>query len=78
MNRYRNPVFANDKRRVVYIVTHHRPPYETLSSVHDLVCMAASFGGFRNRKNEGFPCTEVSWIRLARCHDFVIAMRGHQ
>lgn len=78
MNRYRDPVFADDKRRVVYIVTHRRPPSETTSSVHDLVCMAASFGGFLNRKNGGFPCAEVSWIRFARCHDFVIAMRGHQ
>jgi len=71
-------VFAEEEWHTVYIVTHRQPPPATPPPLNDMVRMVASFGGFLNRKGDGFPGAETLWIGLTRCHDFVIAMQAQR
>lgn len=71
-------VFAEEEWHAVYIVTHRQPPPDTPPSLNEMVRMVASFGGFLNRKGDGFPGAETLWIGLTRCHDFVIAMQAQR
>jgi hypothetical protein len=36
-----------------------------------MIRMVAAFGGFLNRKGDGFPGPQTIWIGLQRAHDFV-------
>ena len=69
-----NVVFAEEEWRAVYIVTKRQPPPETPPSLDAMVRMVASFGGFLNRKGDGFPGPQSLWIGLQRTRDFVLAM----
>lgn len=71
-------VFAEEEWHAVYIVTHRQAPPETAPSLNERVRRVASFGGFLNRKGDGFPGAETLWIGLMRCHDFVIAMQAQR
>jgi len=71
-------VFAKEEWHAAYIVTHRQPPPETAPSLNEMIRMVAGFGGFLNRKGDGFPGAETLWIGLTRCHDFVIAMQAQR
>jgi hypothetical protein len=43
-----------------------------------MVCMVASFGGFLNRKADGFPGPKTLWIGLQRVPDFVVALEAQR
>ena len=43
-------------------------------SLDQMVRMVAGFGGFLNRKGDGFPGPQTIWIGLQRGRDFVLAI----
>jgi hypothetical protein len=67
-------VFAEEEWRAVYIVAKRQPPPEIPPTLDAMVRMVASFGGFLNRKGDGFPGPQTLWIGLQRTRDFVLAM----
>jgi hypothetical protein len=67
-------VFADEKWRAVDIVAKRQPPPDTPPSLDEMVRLVASFGGFLNRKGDGFPGPQSLWIGLQRTRDFVLAM----
>ncbi len=67
-------VFADEEWRAVYIVAKRQPPPDTPPSLDEMVRLVASFGGFLNRKGDGFPGPQTLWIGLQRTRDFVLAM----
>ena len=69
-----NAVFAEEEWRAVYIVAKRQPPPDTPPSLDEMVRLVASFGGFLNRKGDGFPGPQSLWIGLQRTRDFVLAM----
>ncbi|MEZ5581560.1 MAG: IS4 family transposase [Candidatus Competibacteraceae bacterium] len=71
-------VFADQEWHAAYIVTYRQPPPETPPSLNEMIGMIAAFGGFLNRKGDGFPSSESLWIGLTRCHDFVIALQAQR
>lgn len=71
-------VFAQEEWHAVYIVTHRQPPPEQPPSLNEMIRLVAGFGGFLNRKGDGFPGAETLWIGLQRCRDFVIAMAAQR
>lgn len=76
-----NVVFADEEWQAVYIVAKRQPPPPTTPSLDEMVRMIASFGGFLNRKRDGYPGPQTLWIGLQRSRDFVLtveAMRASQ
>jgi hypothetical protein len=43
-----------------------------------MVRMVAGFGGFLNRKGDGFPGPQTIWIGLQRSRDFATAIAAHK
>jgi hypothetical protein len=43
-----------------------------------MVRMVASFGGFLNRKGDGFPGPQSLWIGPQRTRDFVLALEAQR
>jgi hypothetical protein len=73
-----NVVFADEEWQAVYIVAKRQAPPEVPPSLNEMVRMVAGFGGFLNRKNDGFPGPQTLWIGLQRCRDFVLAMEAQR
>ena len=71
-------VFAEEEWHAVYIVTKRCPPPDTPPSLDEMVRMIAGFGGFLNRKSDGFPGPQTLWIGLQRTRDFVLALEAQQ
>jgi hypothetical protein len=71
-----NVVFADEEWQAVYIVAKHKPPPQTPPSLDQMVRMVAGFGGFLNRKGDGFPGPQTIWIGLQRSRDFVLAVEA--
>ena len=69
-----NVVFADEEWQAVYIVAKRQKPPEKPPSLDTMVRMAAGFGGFLNRKGDGFPGPPTLWIGLQRGRDFAIAI----
>jgi hypothetical protein len=67
-------VFAEEEWQAVYIVAQRKPPPEQPPSLDQMVRMVAGFGGFLNRKGDGFPGPQTIWIGLQRGRDFVLAV----
>lgn len=65
-----NLVFADEEWQAFYLVTHHKAPPDEPPSLDTMVRMVASYGGFLNRKGDGFPGPQTIWIGLQRGHDF--------
>jgi len=63
---------------MVYIVTKKVPPPETPPSIDEIIRMIASYGGFLNRKGDGFPGPQTILIGLQRCQDFVLGIEAHK
>ena len=73
-----NVVFADEEWQAVYIVAKRQPPPEAPPSLDAMVRMVAGFGGFLNRKSDGFPGPQTLWIGLQRSRDFVLAMEAQR
>ena len=71
-------VFAEEEWHAVYIVAQRQPPPQVPPSLDTMVRMVAGFGGFLNRKGDGFPGPQTVWIGLQRCRDFVLAMEAQR
>jgi hypothetical protein len=71
-------VFVDEEWRAVYLVAKRQPPPEIPPSPGEMVRMVASFGGFLNRKGDGFPGPQSLWIGLQRTRDFVLALEAQR
>jgi len=71
-------IFEDVEWQAVYIVTKKEPPPETPPSIDTIIRMIASYGGFLNRKNDGFPGPQTIWIGLQRCRDFVLGVEAQK
>lgn len=69
-----NVVFADEEWQAVYIVSERKAPPEKPPSLDTMVRMVAGFGGFLNRKRDGFPGPKTLWIGLQRGRDFAHAI----
>jgi len=65
-----NLVFADEEWQAIYLVAKRRPPPDVPPSLDTMVRMVAGFGGFLNRKGDGFPGPQTIWIGLQRGRDF--------
>jgi len=73
-----NLVFEESEWQAVYIVTKREKPPETPPSIDEIIRMIASYGGFLNRKGDGFPGPQTIWIGLQRCQDFVLGVEAQK
>jgi hypothetical protein len=73
-----NVVFADDEWQAVYIVAKRQVPPAQPPSLDEMVRLVAGFGGFLNRKYDGFPGPQTIWIGLQRTRDFVLAMEAQR
>jgi len=73
-----NVVFAEEEWQAVYIVSQRQPPPPVPPSLDEMVRMVAGFGGFLNRKGDGFPGPQTLWIGLQRSRDFVLALEAQR
>jgi hypothetical protein len=71
-------VFAEEEWKAVYVVAKRQPPPEQPPSLDEMVRMVAGFGGFLNRKGDGFPGPQTIWIGLQRSRDFATAIAAHK
>lgn len=71
-------VFEEQEWQAVYIVTKKEQPPETPPSIDEIIRMIASYGGFLNRKGDGFPGPQTIWIGLQRCQDFVLGVEAQK
>jgi hypothetical protein len=67
-------VFETAEWQAVYLVSERKAPPKTPPSLDRMVRMVAGFGGFLNRKGDGFPGPQTLWIGLQRAADFVLAL----
>ena len=70
-------LFGEQEWKAVYIVYKKQKPPEQPPTLDAMIKMVASFGGYLNRKNDGFPGTKTMWIGLQRCLDFALAIESH-
>lgn len=73
-----NLVFEEQEWQAVYIVTTKKQPPDTPPSIDEIIRMIASYGGFLNRKHDGFPGPQTIWIGLQRCKDFVLGVEAQK
>ena len=73
-----NLVFEDQEWQAVYIVSKKEKPPEIPPSISVIIRMVASYGGFLNRKGDGFPGPQTIWIGLQRCQDFVLAVEAQK
>ncbi|MBF0423787.1 MAG: IS4 family transposase [Magnetococcales bacterium] len=73
-----NLVFEDQEWQAVYIVTTRERPPEIPPSLGKIIRMVAGYGGFLNRKSDGFPGSQTIWIGLQRCRDFVLGVEAQK
>ena len=73
-----NLIFEDQEWQAVYIVTTREKPPEIPPSLGEIIRMVASYGGFLNRKGDGFPGPQTIWIGLQRCRDFVLGVEAQK
>ena len=71
-------VFEIEEWQAIYLVAKRAPPPEQPPTLDEVVRMIASFGGFLNRKGDGFPGPKTLWIGLQRNRDFVLALQAQK
>ncbi len=71
-------VFEIEEWQAIYLVAKRAPPPEQPPTLDQVVRMIASFGGFLNRKGDGFPGPKTLWIGLQRNRDFVLALHAQK
>jgi len=69
-------IFDAQEWKAVYMVTRHEEPPKQPPALNEMIEMVASFGGFLNRKGDGFPGPKTLWIGLQRIRDFTIALNA--
>ena len=67
-------VFETEAWRAAYTVAKKAPPPKTPLSLAERVCIVPGFGGFLNRKHDGFSGSETLWIGLQRVQDFALTL----
>jgi hypothetical protein len=67
-------VFETEAWQAAYTVAKKAPPPEEPPALGERVRIVAGFGGFLNRKHDGFPGSKTLWIGLQRVQDFAIAL----
>jgi hypothetical protein len=67
-------VFETEEWQAAYTVAKQAPPPKTPPSLAEMVRIVAGFGGFLNRKHDGFPGSKTLWIGLQRVQDFALAL----
>ena len=70
-------VFAEQEWKAVYIVYTKQKPPQPPPTLDSMIRMVSSFGGFLNRKHDGFPGPKTIWIGIQRCRDFALAIESH-
>ena len=70
-------VFGEQEWKAVYIVFKKQQPPEKPPTLDTMIKMVSSFGGFLNRKSDGFPGPKTIWIGMQRCRDFALAIESH-
>lgn len=71
-------VFDDEEWRAVYLVALRKQPPEKPPTLGEMIRMVASFGGFLNRKGDGFPGPQTMWIGLQRSRDFVMVLEAQR
>ena len=71
-----NLIFEDEEWQAVYIVTKKERPPETPPSIDEMIRMIAGYGGFLNRKNDGYPGPQTIWIGLQRCRDIMLGVEA--
>ena len=71
-------VFGQEEWKAVYIVCEKQAPPEEPPTLDFMIRMVARFGGFLNRKHDGFPGPKTIWIGIQRCRDFALAIEAHK
>ncbi len=69
-------VFAEEEWQALYIVAQRKPPPEQPPSLEQMVRMVAGFGGFLNRRGDGFTGPQTIYIRVQCGRDFVLAVEA--
>ncbi len=70
-------VFGEEEWKAMYIVCKKEQPPNEPPTLDFMIKMVSGFGGFLNRKNDGFPGPKTIWIGMQRCRDFVLAITSH-
>ena len=71
-------VFGEEEWKAAYIVCKKQPPPEEPPTLDFMIRIVAGFGGFLNRKHDGFPGPKTIWIGIQRCRDFALAIESHK
>jgi hypothetical protein len=71
-------VFGEEEWKAAYIVCKKQAPPEEPPTLDSMIRMVAGFGGFLNRKHDGFPGPKTIWIGIQRCRDFALAIESHK
>ena len=67
-------VFETEEWQAAYTVAKTVPPPKAPPSLGEMVRIVAGFGGFLNRKHDGFPGSKPLWIGWQRVQDFALAL----
>ena len=67
-------LFDQEEWEAVYLVTQRKLPPKEPPTVNEVIRWIAGFGGFLNRKGDGFPGPQTMWIGLQRMKDFVVGI----
>jgi len=70
-------VFGEQEWKAVFIVYKKQKPPEQPPTLDAMIKMVSSYGGFLNRKHDGFPGPKTIWIGMQRCRDFALAIESH-
>ena len=71
-------VFETEEWRAVYIVAKRAAPPQQPPTLDEVIRLMAGFGGFLDRKGDGFPGPQCIWIGLQRTRDFVLALQAQR
>ncbi|VFN06281.1 MAG: Transposase DDE domain-containing protein, partial [Candidatus Kentron sp. G] len=71
-------IFSDDEWKSVYIVSTRQQPPEIPPTIDTMIRMVAGFGGFLNRKRDGFPGPQTVWVGLQRCRDFALMFEAQR
>jgi len=71
-------VFGEEEWKAAYTVCKKQPPPEEPPTLDCMIRIIAGFGGFLNRKHDGFPGPKTIWIGIQRCRDFAVAIESHK
>ncbi|MBT7024460.1 MAG: IS4 family transposase [Gammaproteobacteria bacterium] len=69
-------IFGDDEWRAAYILAKSDPPPEQPPTINEMIRIVAGFGGFLNRKGDGFPGPQTIWIGMQRTKDFAMMYKA--